>query len=91
MSTIKNPASTPPGPSAAELMDSYKRTLSLLQKRAAGLKKRSSPNADQAEADVVVFLRLLQIAHSLFQEVDELKQAITEIAEGMGVDNPYKN
>lgn len=50
------------------------------------MRKRSSPAAEQAEADVLVFVRLLQVTHSLFQEVDELKQAIAQIAAGMDIE-----
>lgn len=87
MSKTKSSETTFSGPDSKELVDSYKRTLALLQKRAEGMRKRESPNLQQAEVDLLVFLKLLQITHSLFKEVDELKQAIQEIGQSIGVDS----
>lgn len=72
---------------AEELVESYKRTLSLLQRRAESLRKRSSPKAKQAENDLSTFIRLLQVTHSLFGEVDELRGALASISEGQGSDS----
>lgn len=48
------------------------------------MRKRGSPGLAEAESDLAVFLKLLQIAHSLFQEVDELKATIAQIGESIG-------
>ena len=85
MSQTKNSESTSTGLSAHDLAESYKRTLAILRRRVEGLRKRSSPALAEAEADLATFLKLLQVAHSLFQEVEELKKAITQIAESSGI------
>lgn len=52
------------------------------------MRKRNSPGLAEAEADLATFLKLLQVAHSLFQEVEELKEAITQIGESIGGVDP---
>lgn len=52
------------------------------------MRKRNSPGLPQAEADLATFMKLLQIAHSLFQEVDELKEKIAQIGESLGTTYP---